>query len=102
MAVLEQVLEEELERSTRLSVAMECEMLSLPKGSIRTKMIRGRAYYYLTHREGDRVVSDYVRAEELDVLSAKIERRRELKSALAEQKKIQRQLYRALGRRAPR
>lgn len=102
MTVLEQVLEEELERSIRLCAAMEDEMLSLPKGSVRTKMIRGRAYYYLTYREGDRVVSDYVRAEELDALSAKIERRRELKSALAEQKKNQRQLYRALGRKAPR
>lgn len=99
MSVLEQVLEEELDRSSRLSEAMRCEMESLPKGSIRKREVRGRVYYYLTHREGDRVISDYVRADDVDRLRGQLERRKELKRSLSEQKKVRRQLCRALGRK---
>ena len=97
MSVVEQVLEEELERVMRLSVAMEQELERLPKGSIRKKPIRGRTYYYLTHREGDKVLSDYIRADDVEALGKKIERRKELKTALVEQRRIAKQLRRALG-----
>ena len=99
MSVLEDVLLEEYERSGRLCRLMREELASLPKGSVRVRMIRGREYYYLNHREGSKVVSDYVPASRVDALRAKVARRRELKAALKEQERIRKQIERALGMR---
>lgn len=98
MSVLENVLEEEYGRSLRLSQAMENELSSLPKGSIRERKIGEREYYYLNYREGDKVKSDYIQADAVDELSKKIDRRRELKAALKEQEHSRKQIVRALGR----
>lgn len=98
MTVLENVLEKEYSRSLRLSQAMKTELESLPKGSIRTRSINGHNYYYLTHREGKKVKTDYVPATELDSLCAKLERRRDIQGALKEQEHSQQQIVRALGR----
>ena len=86
---------EEYERSERLCRLMREELASLPKGSVRVRVIRGREYYYLNHREGSRVVSDYVPASKVDDLRAKVSRRRELKVALKEQKRVCEQISRA-------
>lgn len=99
MSVLEDVLEEEYERSVRLSRLMEQELATLPKGSVRTRVIRGRKYYYLNHREGDKVVSDYLPASRVDDVRIQVARRRELKAALKEQERSRKQIERALGRR---
>ena len=95
MSVLEDVLEEEYARSSRLLGLMEQEIGLLPKGSIRMRNIKGHEYCYLNYRVGDKVKSDYVPAAEVDELQAKIERRR---AAIREQKQSQKQIIRALGR----
>lgn len=99
MSVLEDVLSEEYARSLRLSRLMEKELTTLPKGSVRVRTIRGREYYYLNHREGDRVKSDYIPASEVEEVRAKVDRRRELKAALKEQERSRKQIERALGGR---
>ena len=99
MSVLEDVLSEEYARSLRLSRLMEKELTTLPKGSVRVRTIRGREYYYLNHREGDRVKSDYIPASEVEEVRAKVDRRRELKAALKEQECSRKQIGRALGGR---
>lgn len=98
MSVLEDVLEEEYARSSRLLGLMEQEIDLLPKGSIRMRSIKGHEYCYLNYRVGDKVKSDYVPAAEVDELRAKIERRRALVTAIREQKQSQKQIVRALGR----
>lgn len=98
VSVLEDVLEEEYARSRRLLNLMEQEICLLPKGSIRMRNIKGHEYCYLNYRVGDKVKSDYVPAKEVDVLRAKIERRRALAAAIREQKQSQKQIIRALGR----
>ena len=98
MSVLEDVLEEEYARSSRLLDLMEQEIGLLPKGSIRMRNIKGHEYCYLNYRVGDKVKSDYVPAAEVDDLRAKIERRRALAAALKEQKQSQKLIIRALGR----
>lgn len=98
MYVLEDVLEEEYARSSRLLGLMEQEIGLLPKGSIRMRNIKGHEYCYLNYRVGDKVKSDYVPAAEVDELRAKIERRRTLAAAIKEQKQYQKQIIRALGR----
>lgn len=98
MSVLEDVLEEEYARSSRLLDLMEQEIGLLPKGSIRMRYIKGHEYCYLNYRVGDKVKSDYVPTAEVDELRAKIERRRALAAAIREQKQSQKQIIRALGR----
>ena len=98
VSVLEDVLEEEYARSSRLLGLMEQEIGLLPKGSIRMRNIKGHEYCYLNYRVGDKVKSDYVPASEVDKLRAKIERRRALTTAIREQKRSQKQIIRALGR----
>lgn len=99
MSIMEDVLKEEYARSLRLSRLIEEELAALPKGSIRVRMIRGREYYYLNHREGDKVISDYIPASEIESVRAMIARRRELKAALKEQGRSRKQIERALGGR---
>lgn len=81
----------------RLSYLMERELATLPKGSVRVRVIRGREYYYLNHREGDRVISDYIPASEVEAVRAMVARRKELKAALKEQERSRKQIERALG-----
>jgi hypothetical protein len=99
MSVLEEVLAEEYGRSLRMTRALEKELSTLPKGYVRARTIRGRTYYYLQRRDGDRVRSDYVRREDAERVMALVDRRREIAAALKEQERTRRQIERALGRR---
>lgn len=96
MSVLDEVLKEEYDRLVRIRSAMSLEYESLPKGSISKKNIRGCDCYYLQYREGNRVISKYIKKAELDELAAMIERRKSLRKSLhdldAEMKKIERSL----------
>lgn len=99
MSVLEEILEEEYERSVRLTRLMEEEIASLPKGSIRVRRIRDHEYYYLNYRVGGKVRSDYVPLSDVEDTRAKIARRKELQMALKEQRVTQKQIARVLGKR---
>lgn len=97
MSVLEEVLAEEYARSKRLLDLMGAELAELPKGSIRTRNIKGHDYYYLNHRVGNQVKSDYIPAIELSEIQSKIERRKMLEQAVKEHKQTLKQIERALG-----
>jgi hypothetical protein len=77
---------------------LEAELSTLPKGYVRARTIRGRTYYYLQRRDGDRVRSDYVRREDAERVMALVDRRREIAAALKEQERTRHQIERALGR----
>lgn len=98
MSILEEVLMEEYDRSLRISRAMEAENDSLPRGSVRKRMIGGRPYYYLQYRDGVHVKSEYVKAVDVDSVAQGIARRKENEAALKEQAKSRRQIVKALGR----
>ena len=61
MSVLDEVLKEEYDRLIRMRIAMSFEYEALPKGSISKKNIRGCDCYYLQYREGDKVISKYIK-----------------------------------------
>lgn len=84
MAVLDEVLIEEKDRLIRMKSRMQSEYNELPQGYLSKKMIHGSCCYYLQHREGDKVISKYVNAADVDELSQKIDRRRSLKKSLRE------------------
>ena len=99
MSVLEEVLEEELERSIRVGNAIRRELDNLPKGSVRVRKIGGHNYYYLNYREGNKVRSKYIPAKDVELIQKQVARRKELLAALKEQEQARRQIERALGRR---
>ena len=84
MSVLHTVLQEELERSERMKAAMQSELDALPKGYTSRKTIRGRRVHYLQKRQGDKIVSRYIPAAQLQDIEGRIERRRQLRAAIRE------------------
>ena len=98
MSIIEEVLLEEHERSSRVSNALKAELAKLPRGSIRERVIKGHSYYYLQYREGEHVRSDYVSRENIDELRAQIARRKEIIAALKEQEQSRKQIERVLRR----
>lgn len=51
-------------------------LLSLPRGSLSARRIGVKTYYYLKYREGGKVVSKYVPADQAEEIREKIEKRR--------------------------
>lgn len=62
---------------------MESELFSLPIGYISKKNIKGNVQYYLQRREGARIVGAYIRNDEVEEVTAKIERRKSIIEELA-------------------
>ena len=57
-----------------------------PKGSVRTRMINGKDYYYLQYRDDGHVRSQYISADKARELKVLIEQRRELEKQAADLK----------------
>ena len=100
MSVLEEVLIEEYDRSMRILREIEAEQMSLPKGSVRKKLIKGRPYYYLQYRDGDRVKSEYIKEQDLESVKAAVNKYKENIVALKELRKSIKQIEKALGKDA--
>ena len=56
---------------------LKSSLSEYPKGAIRRRSIKGKEYFYLQYREGKQVKSDYIRADEVPVISKRIEERKE-------------------------
>lgn len=80
------------ERMNRIA-ALEQEIAGLPAGSIATKRIKGREYYYHRQYVDGRRVERYVPAEDVETLREEILRRR---ACEAERKELRRNLQEAL------
>jgi len=55
---------------------IEAELRALPVGYISRKAIKGKIQHYLQRREGSKIVSRYIRHEDVADVSEKIERRK--------------------------
>ena len=98
MTVFEETLLNEYYRSLNLSRSIESSVSKLPKGSLQRKMIKGKAYWYLMFREGDKVKSTYVPESEVDDMAVKLKQRKDQLAEIREQKKTRKQIEKALGR----
>ena len=56
---IKDMLNEELQNSLQIKQDYERALAVLPRGSLVRKVIGGRPYFYLAHREGDKVQFDY-------------------------------------------
>ena len=97
MSILMEVLKEELERLDRQQVAYERDLQELPKGYISKKKIKGKEYCYLQHRDGGKVVSRYIAADELPKVEVQVKRRKQLEASLRRVREDQKKLRRVLS-----
>jgi len=67
MSVIEGVLLEERERNLEMQNHYLQEIAALPKGSIVKKTKKSGDYYYLTYRNGSKVVSRYLGTDEEEI-----------------------------------
>ena len=56
---------------------LKSSLSEYPKGVIRRRSIKGKEYFYLQYREGKQIKSDYIRADEVPVISKRIKERKE-------------------------
>lgn len=83
MKVLKGILKDSLVYYQRLERDLIRRLGKLPKGSVKRRQIKGRAYYYLQHREGSKVLQQYLGREKPKDLLSGIEERRMLRRELA-------------------
>lgn len=90
---------DELERNKRMIARYQKEMDSLPKGSLFKRKIGTQEYFYLTFREGEKVVSKFlgnVQTFDSTKISEQVERRKDLRKLIqklnAEQKELEKEL----------
>ena len=62
------------------------------------KNINGKDYWYLQYRDGDKVKSKYIKNDDIEQMKEKIAKRKENVKALKEQRQVQKQLSKALGK----
>ena len=82
--VIYSMLEEEKRRNLEMQEAHKREIAALRKGSITTKAISGKNYYYLKYRQGDKVKNDYIGKDEnaVETIRQEIEKRKYLQGVL--------------------
>ena len=49
---------------------------NLPKGSLHSVRRNGKTYCYLKYRDGKKIISEYIKKEQIDEVSALIEKRK--------------------------
>lgn len=99
MAVVMDILDNERMRLVKLLSKYESEISQMPRGSISMKKRSSRDYAYLAHREGKRVVFDYVGpayADAVQELRQMIERRKELEDKVRQAKQNLKAVERSL------
>ena len=99
MSVLEGVLREELERIRKNIESYRSLLDSFPKGYLFEQRIQGRVYCYRKHREGSRVLSEYVGpsgSEGVKKAQKDFEERKRIEGNLRSLKKEEARLIKAL------
>ena len=88
MSVIEGVLREEKERNLMMQEMYREEISRLPKGSISERKLASGSYYYLSFREGARVVHKYVgkNKEDADKVQKDLDKRKHFQGLLKELK----------------
>ena len=82
--VIYDTLKEEKQRNLEMQKTYVQEIESLPKGSIMTKTVSGKKYYYLKYRQGNKIKNDYIGKDESVVaeILKEIEKRKYLQGVL--------------------
>jgi hypothetical protein len=89
MAVLKEMFQEEKKRLLKMKKFYMDKITELPKGSIVFKSRRSKKYPYMVYRDGNKVRTDYIKADnqQLKELELKIKKRKKYLKILREIKK---------------
>jgi len=82
MKVLKGILKDSLVYYQRLERDLVQRLSKLPKGSVKRRQIKGRAYYYLQRREGSKVLHQYLGRKKPEALIKAAQERHELRGEL--------------------
>lgn len=82
MEVLKSVLSESRKYYHDIEQRIKKRLLKLPKGSIKTRIIAGKKYYYKQQRVGKKVVHKYIGKDKPQELINRIKERRKLMADL--------------------
>ncbi len=74
------------------------ELKNLAAGSVQQKTINGKEYYYLAFRKDGKVVTQYIKADDLDRMLDETMRRRNINQAMKQLREEVRLIEKALGR----
>ncbi|MBF0490536.1 MAG: hypothetical protein HQL15_07950 [Candidatus Omnitrophica bacterium] len=97
--VIKGVLAEELKNSLKMQKDYERSLKALPQGCLAKRVVRGRAYYYLVRREGQKVIYKYkgiILPQEINRYREAKEKRAQYRGLLSRVKKQVRYLKGAL------
>ena len=83
MRVLRGILKDSLAYYERLERDLVRRLGKLPKGSVKSRQIKGRVYYYVQRREGSRVRHRYLGRKKPEELIKAVDERRQLRGELA-------------------
>ena len=83
--IIKNILEEELERNSRMTKRYKKELEHLPRGSIVKRKIGNNEYCYLSYRENNKVISKYIgKINEIDIseLQKELNKRKDIENIL--------------------
>lgn len=84
MNILASMLLSEKKRNENMILEYRRELVTLPKGSIKAKKLSDKVYYYLTFRDGNKVITKYIGKDEslLIPIREQLERRKQVESII--------------------
>ena len=82
MKVLRGILKDSLVYYQRLERDLIRRLGQLPKGSVKRRQIKGRSYYYLQRREGNKVLHHYLGRKKPEALIKAVDERHQLRGEL--------------------
>ncbi len=94
MSVLAALLSKEENRNENMIAEYSRELETLPKGSIKPKKVNNKIYYYLTFRNGDKVITKYIGKDEESLVSIReqLARRKQVENILKKLKEEKAQI----------
>ncbi|MDO5331919.1 MAG: nucleotidyltransferase domain-containing protein [Bacillota bacterium] len=78
--------------------SLDEELKTLTVGSIQKKVINGKEYFYLARREGDKVVTHYIKAEKLSETEDEIFRRHNVEMTMRQLRASKALIEKSVGR----
>lgn len=97
MILISETIEKEKKRITYMLNEYNKRLSLLPKGTLSIKQKGNKNYYYLKHREGNRVISKYISNVEIENIKNKIEERKHIEVMIKSLNKELKIANKALG-----
>lgn len=82
MNLIISTIQQEKQRIDFMLAHYRVELSELPKGTIAEKRTKGETYYYLKYREGKKVLSRYLRQNDVDGVRGRLEKRKHIETMI--------------------